>query len=160
MPSFRLAAVSLSDLIPRVPFTRGVLHHARPARKPAFPSPLDPLELKPTAGTSRARTGTQPIKPTHPSTKLEDTGLEFHHAPPASAPTYTTGMVPDVLKWVQGSKGVRQSDQAGAPLVRRRRIEVGQVQHELGLSQGVVEEIRKLRMEDPVKWTRNALCQK
>jgi len=69
-------------------------------------------------------------------------------------------MVPDVLKWVQGSKGVRQSDQAGAPLVRRRRIEVGQVQHDLGLSQAVVEEIRKLRMEDPVKWTRNALCQK
>ena len=171
MPSFRLAAVSLAELTPRVPYTRGVLHHARPARKPAFPSPLDPVQPKPTAGTSTPRptpsspsssssSSSSSASPTNASARLQDSGLEFHHAPPPSAPTYTTGIVPDVLRWAQGSSDVRRSAQAGAPLVRQKRAGGSEVKHDLGLSQEVVQEITRLRLEDPVKWSRKALCQK
>lgn len=168
MPSFRLAAVSLSELMPRVPYTRGVLHHARPARKPAFASPLDPVQPKPTAGTSTPRPTASPSSSTSPapaltanaSTELRDSGLEFHHAPPPSAPTYTTGIIPDVLRWAQGSNDVRRSAQAGAPLVKQKRAGGSEAQHDLGLSQEVIQEISRLRIEDPVKWSRKALCRK
>jgi hypothetical protein len=174
MPSFRLATISLSELTPRIPYTRGVLHHARPARKPAFPSPLDPVQPKPTAGTSTPRTNPSSSSSSSSSTsssaspasvyqkastRLEDSGLEFHHAPPPSAPTYTTGTIPDVLRWAQGSSDVRRSAQAGAPLVRQKKT-VGNGSHDLGLSQEAVQEIARLRLEDPIKWSRKALCQK
>jgi hypothetical protein len=156
MPSFRLSSFAVSDLMPRIPHTRGVLHRARPARRPSFPSPLKPLDVKPTAGTSRPRPGSPAQTP--PSVALKDTGLTFHHAPPASAPSYNTGVVPDVLKWVQGSGNVRASAQAGAPLVRRKRVD--KVEEGLGLSAEVIQEMRGLRLDDPARWTRKALCEK
>jgi hypothetical protein len=44
-------------------------------------------------------------------------------------------------------------------LVRQKKT-VGNGSHDLGLSQEVVQEIARLRLEDPIKWSRKALCQK
>lgn len=144
--------------------TRTVLHHARPARRPHFPSPLTPPSTKPTPGTSRPNptASTSQQQQPNPSTVLADSGLIFHHAPPPSFPNYKTGLVPDVLKWVGGSEGVRMSGQRVGPYVRQRRgtvVEDGDRQG-LDLGEDVVEEIRRLRAEDPVKWTRSALSKK
>ncbi|KAJ9095660.1 hypothetical protein QFC21_005532 [Naganishia friedmannii] len=146
--------------------TRSVVHHARPARRPHYPSPLTPLVVKPTAGTSRPQPARrEPTTPPH--TLLADSsgvqrGLTFHYAPPPSAPSYSNGVVPDLLRWVQGAQ-VRASEQAGAPLLLRPgQAVVGdkELQVVRSLTADVVAEIQKLRNEDPRKWTRRALAER
>ncbi|KAJ9114690.1 hypothetical protein QFC22_005566 [Naganishia vaughanmartiniae] len=141
--------------------TRSVVHHARPARRPHYPSPLTPLVVKPTAGTSRPQPARK--EPTTPaSTTLTDSaqGLTFHYAPPPSAPSYTNGVVPDLLRWVQGAQ-VRVSEQAAAPLLGRKvQAKEEALKVIRSLSGDVVAEIQKQRSQDPVKWTRKALAKR
>lgn len=142
-------------------FSRSVIHHARPARRPHYPSPLTPLSVKPTAGTSRPQPHNK-TPPTPPSSTLQDApveGLTFHYAPPPSAPSYTTGVVPDILKWTRGASDVRASGQAGAPYSKRKPAEGGREVVTM-LSGEVVAEIQRLRVEDPTKWTRKALAER
>lgn len=145
------------------PLTRSVIHHARPARRPHYPSPLTPLAVKPTAGTSRPQPSNK-TPSTPPTSTLQDApvqGLTFHYAPPPSAPNYTTGVVPDVLRWTRGARDVRASEQAGAPLTKRKAAAQGQgLDVVKSLTGEVVAEIQRLRAEDPSKWTRKALAER
>lgn len=75
--------------------------------------------------------------------------------------SYTNGEIPDVMKWLGGMGGVRSSEQRGAP--RRKGVGEEQVasrREDLELSAEIVAEIKSLRMEDPVKWTRSALIKR
>lgn len=146
-------------------FTRSVIHHARPPRRPQYPSPLTPLVVKPTAGTSRPQPALK-TPPTPPTARLEDApqGLTFHYAPPPAAPSYTTGVVPDLVRWTRGAKDVRASEQAGAPFSKRRhahgRAGEGIEVVKKMLTGDVVGEIQRLRAENPFKWTRKALAER
>lgn len=138
--------------------TRGVLHNARLTRKPILPEPTTPRPRKPTHRETASRP--RPHEAHIPSRLvLQDTGASLHHIPPPSAPTYTAGMVPDVLRWADGEDDVRASAQAGAPAVRPNAPAVDSAAGWV-IKQETVEQIRKLRAEDPVKWTRKALAQK
>ncbi|KAJ9117091.1 hypothetical protein QFC24_006550 [Naganishia onofrii] len=151
---------SRTALIKQPALTRSVVHHARPARRPHYPSPLTPLLVKPTAGTSRPQPARkEPTTP--PTTTLTDSsnGLTFHYAPPPSAPSYSNGVVPDLLRWVQGAQ-VRASEQAAAPLVGRKAGGEEGLEAIRSLSGDVVAEIQKLRNQDPTKWTRKALAER
>lgn len=142
--------------------TRSVVHHARPARRPHYPSPLTPLVVKPTAGTSRPQPARKDqSSTTASSTHLTDStnGLTFHYAPPPSAPSYSNGVVPDLLRWVQGAQ-VRASEQAGAPLLRSKAGASNGLEAIRILSADVVAEIQTLRNQDPTKWTRKALAER
>ncbi|GHJ84857.1 hypothetical protein NliqN6_1259 [Naganishia liquefaciens] len=143
---------------------RTVLHHARPPRRPHYPSPLTPLTVKPTAGTSRPQPSLKDTPPP-PASTLEDSsvrGLTFHYAPPPTAPSYTSGAVPDLLRWTRGAGDVRASVQAGAPLKKSRKVrEAAEGMESLKqLTGDVVQEIQRLRAEDPSKWTRKALAER
>jgi hypothetical protein len=139
--------------------TRTVVHHARPPRRQRQPTPLNPLVVSPTPGTSRP----QPTRSSKPSSRstvtlLSDTNIELHHAPAPSAPSYNVGNVPDILRWVAGVKDVRRSGQASAEWIRpNRRI---QWEKDVSISQQVVDEMRKLREENPQRWSRSALMRK
>lgn len=141
---------------------RTVVHHARPPRRPTQPTHLTHLTVKPTAGTSRPNPAAQPSLA--PSVTLPDSGLEFHHAPPPSAPSYATGNVPDVIKWLSGADGVRIDAQSDAPFVKgaekwlaKNRASLEGIQ---GLSEDVVRQMNALREAEPRKWSRSALMKK
>jgi hypothetical protein len=139
--------------------TRTVVHHARPPRRQRQPAPLNPLVVSPTPGTSRP----QPTRSSKSSSRstvtlLSDTNIELHHAPAPSAPSYNVGNVPDILRWVAGAKDVRRSGQASAEWIRpNRRI---QWEKDVSINQQVVDEMRKLREENPQRWSRSALMRK
>lgn len=77
------------------------------AYKPRVPKPRSPHDIRtpnPNAGASQAHPlEYQPFIPKTTSVALEDSYLRLHHSPPASAPTYTTGVVPTLLQWLGGN---------------------------------------------------------
>jgi len=62
--------------------------------------------------------------PSTSSTKLDSTDYTFHYTPPASAPSYTTGVKPDLLRWL-GGESVTLSGEEAAPLMREGREPIG-----------------------------------
>ena len=55
--------------------------------------------------------------PSTSSVPLKNSSLRLHHSPPSSAPSYTTGNVPDLLSWL-GGKSPRLSGEESAPALR------------------------------------------
>jgi hypothetical protein len=96
---------------------RTVLHNARPPRIPMLNSPHQPKVVSPTPGTSTPQA--HPV-PSITHSDLGDSGLTFHHAPPPSAPSYTTGAVPPFLRWVNG-ESVHLTGEEAAPRRKERR---------------------------------------
>ncbi|WWC94808.1 hypothetical protein V866_001658 [Kwoniella sp. B9012] len=122
--------------------TRGVLHRARPPRIPVLQSPHTPKTPLPTSGTSHPidpKIHGQPT-PSSSSVLLEDTGLTFHHAPPPSIPSYTTGAVPPLLQWLGGKSIMLTGEEQASKMVERRVY-----QGELEWSEDLVEKMVKLR---------------
>lgn len=140
---------------------RTVVHHARPPRRPRQATHLEALEVKATAGTSRPNPTSQP-KPSINSVSFNHQGveLELHHVPPPTAPDYTSGRVPDVLRWLGGANDVRADAQGvGAPFVRSGGAASAEQVQGL-LSNEVVEQMRQLRAQEPLKWSRSALMRR
>ncbi|TXT11130.1 hypothetical protein VHUM_01881 [Vanrija humicola] len=129
----------LSSLAPTL--RRSVMHHARPPRVPVLKSPHAVTPARPTEGTSTphpANLGGS-SSPGPASSSLGGK-LTLRHAPPPSAPSYTSGTTPDLLRWV-GGEGVRLTGEEGAPLRRARKEQQGTVQWEAE----IVERMRALR---------------
>ncbi|WVQ84335.1 hypothetical protein IAT38_006487 [Cryptococcus sp. DSM 104549] len=122
--------------------TRGILHRARPPRLPVLNSPHNPKLPLPTSGTSHPvppNLGTP--TPTTSSSPLPDSGLTFHHSPPASSPSYKTGAVPDLLKWL-GGESLKLSGEEGAQPMQERTFYGGRVEW----SEEVVEKMKEMRL--------------
>jgi hypothetical protein len=139
--SSRVVLETLTSVISR----RTVVHHARPARQPLLRSPQTPKERSPTPGTSHpnlepstSKTATQ-VR----STKLQGTNYTLHHSPPPSAPSYTTGVMPPFLQWVQGNS-ISLTGEEGARLRRERKAEI---EGGLGWDEEMLEKMRKMRAE-------------
>ncbi|KLT42295.1 hypothetical protein CC85DRAFT_285699 [Cutaneotrichosporon oleaginosum] len=122
---------------------RSVMHHARPPRMPALHSPHTPPKVRPSAGTSTphptALAGE--VAPTTSSTALEGSNLTFHYSPPPTAPSYTTGRKPDLLRWI-GGEGVQLTGEEAAPLRRAPRAHAP-----IEWSEEVVSQIKTMRAE-------------
>ncbi|EIW72265.1 hypothetical protein M231_04949 [Tremella mesenterica] len=118
-----MSLFNITTNIPRTPvLSRNVMHHARPSRLPHLPSPHTPKLPLPTSGTSKPHINpTDSVSRTR-SVPLVGTPLTLHHSPPPSAPTYTTGSVPSLLRWI-GGESVRLTGQEGAPRRRERKYE-------------------------------------
>ncbi|KAL7418336.1 hypothetical protein Q5752_006794 [Cryptotrichosporon argae] len=103
---------------------RSVVHHARPPRVPSLSSPHHPRAPLPTSGTSQPEPPhlVPSATPATSSAALDGTSLTIHHSPPPSEPSYTTGVKPDFLRWVEGGQ-VRLTGQEAAPVKRGRRAE-------------------------------------
>ncbi|GMK54760.1 hypothetical protein CspeluHIS016_0113460 [Cutaneotrichosporon spelunceum] len=97
---------------------RGVTHHARPPRMPVQHSPHVPPKPRQSAGTSTPNPACEVS--TTSSSKLGSSGLTFHNSPPPTAPSYTTGRKPDLLRWI-GGEGVQLTGEEAAPLRRAPR---------------------------------------
>jgi hypothetical protein len=82
--------------------------------------------------------------PTTSSTQLDETDLTLHHTPPASAPSYTTGAKPELMKWLNG-ESVKLTGEEVAPLLRPAREPIGQLVKTW--DGGVLDQIRSLREE-------------
>lgn len=67
-------------------------------------------------------------------------GLTFHHSPPPTAPSYTTGVVPPLLRWVAGQE-VSLTGEEGAK--RRRESKVGETAP--SWSEEVVQQMQEMR---------------
>ncbi|WVO12470.1 hypothetical protein L204_100069 [Cryptococcus depauperatus] len=147
MPLGSSSRISLSlSVFSRLGATRGVLHRARPPRRPVLASPHTPKQQLPTSGTSHpvAPPSTPSVLST--SASLSDTGLTFCHSPPPSAPSYKTGAVPDFIKWTVGSQSVRLSGEEGAVELGKHgaRVWYGE---KVEWDQQVVEKIKEMRAE-------------
>lgn len=154
--------------------SRSVMHHARPPRRPFKPSPLDstPHSASPqqsgsrTPGTSRvSHIPSSHSKPASQSVVFNNTqgvDLEFHHVPAPSSPSYNTGLVPPILRWIAGSTTEVRSPQATAPFVRPNRVSPGSGSWsgEVERLKQVGEEIKVLRDADPDRWTRRNLMRR
>ena len=107
---------------------RTVLHHAKPPLKPMLSDPYRPKPRLPTSGPSKSHPPhlvspeDMPLAPR--SVSLDGTGLTLNHAPPPSAPTYSSGVVPDLLKWVKGLP-VHLTGEEAAPRRREPREKDG-----------------------------------
>lgn len=134
---------------------RTVIHHARPARTPYLASPSNPRPIKPTAGTSTLNPHAPP--PVTTKTVLSDTGLVYDHNPPASAPSYTSGEVPDFLKWVgvAGPEAQQSVRLTGEHVARLRRSRTGR--ERMKLAPETVQEIVAARAAG---LTRSAVAEK
>lgn len=115
---------------------RTVIHHARPPRVPVLNSPHTPKTPSPSPGTSTANTS-HPVPP-QSSYSLENSNLTFHHAPPPSAPSYTTGSVPPLLQWVNGQQ-VHLTGEEGAPIRKHRRGDGKGPQWDGGVKRQMIE---------------------
>ncbi|BEI88090.1 uncharacterized protein CcaverHIS019_0108080 [Cutaneotrichosporon cavernicola] len=118
---------------------RGVTHHARPPRMPALRSPHVPSQPRQSAGTSTPNPAAE--VPTTSSSKLGGSGLSFHHSPPPTAPSYTTGRKPDLLRWISG-EGVQLTGEEAAPLRRAPRAHAP-----VEWSSEVVAQMKEMRAE-------------
>jgi hypothetical protein len=103
---------------------RTVVHHARPPRVPIISGPHVEHAPRKTEGTNTARPqalATESDIPassfTTPSSSKLEGDLTFHHAPPPTAPSYTTGAKPALLRWIDG-EGVAVTGEEHAPLRR------------------------------------------
>lgn len=116
----------LSSLAPSL--RRSVMHHARPPRVPVLKSPHAVHVPRPTEGTSTPHpTNLGGSSAQAPASSSLGGSLTFHHAPPPSAPSYTSGTTPDLLRWV-GGEGVRLTGEEAAPLRRARKAHEGTVE--------------------------------
>ncbi|KAI9633943.1 uncharacterized protein MKK02DRAFT_38614 [Dioszegia hungarica] len=119
---------------------RTVLHNARPPRTPILPSPHQPKIRSPTPGTSTPQAhpdSSHPIPPIS-SSSLADSGLTFHHAPPPSAPSYTTGAVPPFLQWI-GGQSVHLTGEEAAPRRKERRGDGKEPKWDQGVKADIID---------------------
>lgn len=65
--------------------------------------------------------------------------MTFHHSPPPTAPSYTTGRKPDLLRWI-GGEGVQLTGEEAAPLRRQPRAHA-----EFKWSDEVVAQMKEMR---------------
>ncbi|ORX40685.1 hypothetical protein BD324DRAFT_654450 [Kockovaella imperatae] len=94
---------------------------------PFIPSPRTDFGWRPSAFTS-----------------LENSSLQLHHSPPASAPSYTTGNVPDLVNWL-GGESVRLSGEERAPLARKLGQDLREQTLAVKSDQPLCAEIKRLR---------------
>lgn len=122
---------------------RSVTHHARPPRMPALHSPHTPPTPRPSAGTSTPAPSALggSAAPTTSASALEGSSLTFHHSPPPTAPSYTTGRKPDLLRWI-GGEGVQLTGEEAAPLRRAPRAH-----SPVAWSDEVVSKMKAMRAE-------------
>ncbi len=161
--------------------SRSVMHHARPPRRPFKPSPLEdskPHSASPSQSGSRS-SGTSRVSPdptnssvaaegsnsTTPKKVLFDShgvALEFHHIPSPTSPSYNTGLVPPILRWVSGSTTEVRSSQSTAPFIRPSKVKTtGEGWEGVGEKIASLEgEMRWLREAAPDRWTRRALMRR
>jgi hypothetical protein len=100
--------------------TRSVMHHARPPRVPPLRNPHEPAAPRATEGASTAHPAhLGGAGPASTSSSTIGDGLTLHHSPPPTAPSYTTGVVPELLRWTSGQQ-VRLTGEEGAPLRKPR----------------------------------------
>lgn len=97
--------------------------------KPRIPksrSPHDPRTPNPNAGASQPHPlEYQPFIPKTTSVALEESHLRLHHSPPASAPSYTTGVVPTLLQWLGGNPTqLTGEEQARRKYQRKEKLEM------------------------------------
>lgn len=133
------------DTITSMGSRRTVVHHARPARQTILRAPQNPKIRLPTAGTSYPNT-----KPSSPktattvrSTSLKGTNYTLHHAPPPSAPSYTTGVMPPFLQWCKGNS-IALTGEEGARLRKERKAEI---EGGLGWNEEMLEKMKGMRAE-------------
>jgi hypothetical protein len=109
---------------------------------PALRSPHVPAAPRPSAGTSTPHPAALgETAPTTSSSKLEGTSLTFHHSPPPTAPSYTSGRKPDLLRWI-GGEAVALSGEEAAPLRRTPRAHAP-----IEWSEEVVGQMKAMRAE-------------
>ena len=120
----------------------------RPPPRPKMPKVRSPHDERLPLPSSGAREPHPPNLVDHipntSSVSLEGSSLRLHYAPPASAPSFTTGQVPALLKWL-GGESVRLTGEEAAPV--RSRIKESQGQWSGEWSDGVVGRIAKLRAD-------------
>ena len=114
------------------------------AKTPLLRSPHHPKLPLPSSGTSQPHPPdlTTSFTPTTSSVQLDTAGLVLHHSPPASAPTFTTGLVPPFLSWL-GGESVKLTGEEDAPLLRERRDAKGDVVG--GWSEELISDMREMR---------------
>ncbi len=118
----------------------------KPALTPLLRSPHHPKLPLPSSGASQPhpRDLSPSFTPTTSSVPLDTGGLTFHHSPPPSASTHTTGSVPPLLKWL-GGESVRLTGEEEAPLLRKRREGKGDI---IGAwSEEMKDRMREMRAE-------------
>lgn len=126
---------------------RTVVHHARPPRQPVLRAPQTPRTPLPTSGTSHpdpsaSASASSPNAQVR-STQISGTNFTLHHAPPPSAPSYTTGSMPPFLQWVRGTEvSLTGEEQARLRKGRKREVEGG-----LGWDEGVLSKMREMRAD-------------
>lgn len=147
-----LSAFSLSPSLTavRTKFTDGRARYVkRPPPRPKMPrttSPHSTAEPLPSSGAS------QPQPPhlgefvqTTSSVQLTDRPeLKIHHSPPSTAPNYTSGQVPDLLKWLGGTS-VKLTGEEALPLRKERKGSAGHVVKTWTAEQ--IAEFQRLRAE-------------
>jgi hypothetical protein len=133
------------ETISSVTSRRTVVHHARPVRQPILRAPQTPKIRLPTAGTSFPNANPSSPKSASPvrSTSLQGTNYTLHHAPPPSAPSYTTGVMPPFLQWCKGNS-IALTGEEGARLRKERKAEI---EGGLGWDEAMLEKMRGMRAE-------------
>lgn len=120
------------------------MHHARPPRQPMLRAPQTPRARLPTAGTSYPNPSSSSTQAAYPrSAPIHGTNYTLHHAPPPSAPSYSTGTLPPFLQWCQGrSVNLTGEEKAPKRKERKREIEGG-----LGWDEGILAKMRQMRTD-------------
>ncbi|CAD6573949.1 MAG: hypothetical protein TREMPRED_000971 [Tremellales sp. Tagirdzhanova-0007] len=116
----------------------------RAAKTPLLRSPHHPKLPLPSSGASQPHPPdlSPSYTPTTSAVQLDTAGLILHHSPPASAPTFTTGLVPPLLRWL-GGESVKLTGEEEAPLLRERREAKGDVVG--GWNDELISEMREMR---------------
>ncbi|ORY26714.1 hypothetical protein BCR39DRAFT_540559 [Naematelia encephala] len=119
----------------------------KPPRIPKLYSPHTPKPILPSSGTSQPHPphllAPDDYVPPTTASPLEN-GMTFHHSPPPSAPSYTTGVVPPMLKWL-GGESIRLSGEEAAPLLRHRKEPIAGKIHQWG--EETVARMKELRAQ-------------
>lgn len=121
------------------------MHHARPPRQPMLRPPQQPKTPLPTAGTSHPNATASPAASATQtrSAQISGTNYTLHHAPPPSAPSYTTGTMPPFLQWCKGNTvALNGEEQARARKARRQEIQGG-----LGWNEEMLAKMRQMRTD-------------
>lgn len=123
---------------------RTVVHHARPPRQPMLRPPQAPRARLPTAGTSYPDPSASSSEASFPrSTSIAGTNYTLHHAPPPSAPSYTTGTKPAFLQWVQGKEVALTGEERSA----KRRERKTEIEGGLGWDEQMLAKMRQMRTD-------------
>ena len=109
---------------PRMPKTRSpYLAHPDPRHPTNRPADSRAPELD-TGATPKHPLGATPIPRSSTYTELQNSSLKLHHSPPDSAPSYTIGNTPDLLKWLGGTS-LQLSGEENAPYLREKKTSWG-----------------------------------